>query len=138
MKSIHFDKIGGSWKVNLLMILAFACISIGGLQLIDFENSKIYKYLFATGFIILSIYNTRMFFFKNYVQWNKRGALIKIDSFMGKSFTFDNITGTELNAKTLIITQNNGKVTTFDLTDITENDTQKLNEIINNSLAKTV
>ena len=58
---------------------------------------------------------------------------------MGKSLSFDEIKKTELNEKKLTITKVNEKKITFDLKEISESDTQKLNEIIvKNTIANTV
>ena len=58
---------------------------------------------------------------------------------MGKSLSFDQIKKTELNENKLIITKNSGEIVTFDLNEIAESDTQKLNEIIvKNTIANTV
>ena len=79
-----------------------------------------------------------MFWYRNYVQWNKKGAAIKINSWTGKSLSFDQIRTTELKEKNLIITKKNGNKITFDLNEIAESDTQKLNEIIvKNTIANT-
>ena len=52
---------------------------------------------------------------------------------------YNEIKTTELNEKKLTITKDNGKKVTFDLNDIAESDTQKLNEIMmKNTIANTV
>ncbi|MDM9631502.1 toxin-antitoxin system YwqK family antitoxin [Robiginitalea aurantiaca] len=43
-----------------------------------------------------------MFWYKNFVQWNKKGAVIKINSLLGKSLSFDQIIKTELIEKDFI------------------------------------
>jgi len=64
---------------------------------------------------------------------------IRINSFLAKSIMFDNIIGTELDEKKLIITQKDGKKFMFDLNEILESDIQKLNEIlIKNTIANNV
>lgn len=84
----------------------------------------------VVGFFLQAIYFSKMFWYENYVQWNKKGALIKINSFMGKSLIFNEIKTFELNDKKLKITKINDSTVIFDLNDITESDTQKLNEIL--------
>jgi len=80
-----------------------------------------------------------MFWYKNYVQLNKKGAVIRINSWNGKSLSFDQIKKIELIEKKLIITKENGNTVTFDLNEIAESDTQKLNEIIiKNTIANNV
>lgn len=71
-----------------------------------------------------------MFWYKNYVQWNKKGAVIGVNSFVGKSLNFNQIQRTELNDEKLKITKTDGKTVMIDLNEIEESDTQKLKEII--------
>ena len=139
MRNIHFDHIGGNWKSIVIMIFALACILVGTFEIIDFSNPKLNKYLNVIGFLIITIYCSKMFWHKNYVQWNKKGAVKRINSFIAKSLSFDQIKTTELNEKKLIITKRDGKTVVFDLNEIVESDTQKLNEIIiKNTIANTV
>jgi hypothetical protein len=112
-------------------------IVCGGFEL--FENPKTNKTLTVAGFILQIIYFSRMFWYKNYIQWNKKGAVIRINSWSGKSLSFNQIKKTELIDKKLIITKYNGSKVTFDLNKIVESDTQKLSEIIvKNTIANTV
>mgnify|MGYP003634061046 CR=1 FL=1 len=138
MKKIHFDNLGKNKYWIIIILLSLVLIFIEELP-IEFENPKIYKYLRASGFLLQVIYWSKLFWFKNTVQWNKKGAVIRINSFMGKSLSFDQIKKTELNENKLIITKTGGEIITFDLNEIAESDTQKLNEIIaKNTIANNV
>ena len=138
MKRIHFDNLGKNKYWIIIILLSLVLIFIEELP-IEFENPKFYKYLRASGFLLQSIYWSKLFWFKNTIQWNKKGAVIRINSFIGKSLSFDQIKKTELNEDKLIITKNGGEIVTFDLNEIAESDTQKLNEIIvKNTIANTV
>ena len=139
MRKIHFENIGGNWKVLAFMILALACIIMGEFEMIDFTNPKFNKYISSIGFLILTIYFSKMIWYKNYVQWNKKGIVIRIKSFLGKTLKFDKIKSTELNENRLIIIKTDGNKVQIDLTEIEKSDTQKLNEIIlKNSIASRV
>ena len=139
MRKIHFENIGGNWKVLGFMILALVCIILGGFEMIDFTNPKFNKYISSIGFLILTIYFSKTFWYKNYVQWNKKGIVIRIKSFLGKTLKFDEIKETELNENRLTITKTDGNKVQIDLTEIEKSDTQKLNEIIlKNSIASRV
>ncbi|WP_405414163.1 hypothetical protein [Maribacter sp. Asnod1-A12] len=77
--------------------------------------------------------------YKNYVQWNKKGVIIRINSWASKSLNFNQIKKTEMVEKKLIITKDSGITITFDLNEIKEADSQKLNEIIvKNTIANNV
>ena len=139
MKRIHFDNLGKNKYWIIIMILALIFILIGFFQPFEIKNPKIYKYLNVTGFLLQTIYWSKLFWFKNTVQWNKKGAVIRINSFMGESVSFKEIKKTELVEKKLTIEKNNGEILRFDLNEILESDTQKLNEIIiKNTIANTV
>ena len=139
MKKIHFDNLNKSWFLMTILILSIIFLLFGIFELIPFENPEINQNIRAVGFLLQTIYFSRMFWFKNYIQWNKKGAIIRINSFLGKSLSFDKIKKTELKENKLIITKNGGEIVTFDLNEIAENDTKKLNKIIvKNTIANTV
>lgn len=129
MKRIHFDNMK-NWIWISTLILALIFILIGSFEVFEFENPKTNNWISAVGFLLQLIYFTRIFWYKNYFQWNKKGAYIRINSFVGKTLKFDEIKTTELNEKKLTITKDNGKKVTFDLNDIAESDIQKLNEVV--------
>ncbi len=139
MKRIHFDNISKSWFLITILILSIIFLLVGIFEFIPFENPKINKGLSGIGFLLQALFFSRMFWYKNYVEWNKKGATIRVNSFLGKSIMFDNIKKTELDDQKLVITQKNGKKFMFDLNEIAESDTQKLNEIIvKNTIANNV
>ena len=139
MKRIHFDNLGKNKYWIIIILLSLVLILVEFFKPFELENPKVYKYMNVIGFLLQAIYWSKLFWFKNTVQWNKKGAVIRINSFMGKSLSFDQIKKTELNEKKLIITKNGGEIVTFDLTEIVESDIQKLNEIITkNTIANTV
>ena len=137
-KKIQFDNMN-NWIWIVILILSLIFILIGSFELIEFENPKLNNSISAIGFFLQVIYFSKMFWYKNYVQWNKKGAVVRINSWISKSLNFDQINKTELIQNTLIITKNNGDTVTFDLNEIKETDTQKLNEIIvKNTIANNV
>lgn len=139
MKRIHFDNLTKNKYWIIIMILALIFILVGIFQPFEIKNPKIYKYLYVTGFLLQTIYWSKLFWFKNTIQWNKKGAVIRINSFMGESVSFNEIKKNELDEKKLTITKNNGEILRFDLNEIVDSDTQKLNEIIiKNTIANTV
>ncbi|WP_299782840.1 hypothetical protein [uncultured Formosa sp.] len=138
MKRIHFDNMRNKFWISIF-ILSVICFIIGIFEPIDFSKQDVNKYIMKIGFLLQAIYFSRLFWHKNYIQWNKKGANLRINSFWGKSLTFNQIKKTELNENKLIITKNSGEIVTFDLNEIVESDTQKLNEIIiKNTIANNV
>ena len=136
MKRIHFDHLGKGNYWIILIILSLIFIVIGITEPFEFKDERIYKYISATGFFLQVIYFSKLFWYKNIVQWNDKGIVIRIKSFLGKSLRFDEIKATELNGKILTLTKSDGKIITIDLNEFAESDTQKLNEImIENTIA---
>jgi hypothetical protein len=139
MKKIHFDNLGKKNYWIILILLSLIFILVGFFEPFEFENPKIYKYLSVTGYLLQSLYFSKLFWYKNTVQWNDKGIVIRIKSFFGKSLRFDEIKATELNEKTLILTKTDERKITVDLSEFSDSDTQKLNEImIKNTIANTV
>ena len=139
MKKIHFDNYEKNNYWNSLIIFAIIFILVGIFEPFQIENPTIYKYISSFGFLLQALFFSKLFWFKNFVQWNNLGAFIRIDSFFGKSLNFKKIKTTELNEKKLKIIKNNGKIVIFNLNEIMESDIQKLKEIImKNTIANTV
>ncbi len=119
-----------NWIWIVILILSLIFILAGTFELFEFETPKLNKGISAIGFFLQVIYFIKMFWYKNYVQWNKKGAVTRINYLISKSLSFDQIKKIELIEKKLVITKDNGNTVTFDLNEIAESDTQKLNEII--------
>ena len=131
MKRIKFDNLQTNWLFISLILISIFCIIFGFFEIIEFENPKINKRISAIGYLSQAIFFSRMFWFKNYVQWNKKGIVVRIKSFFGKSISFENVKNSKLENNILTIYENNGKSYNFDLTEIDEKDSKKLNVIIN-------
>ena len=131
MKRIKFDNLQTNCLFISLILISIFCIIFGFFEIIEFENPKINKRISAIGYLSQAIFFSRMFWFKNYVQWNKKGIVVRIKSFFGKSISFENVKNSKLENNILTIYENNGKSYNFDLTEIDEKDSKKLNEIIN-------
>lgn len=87
MQRIHFDNLSGDWiRVVLLMASAFF-ILIGYGMIFNYENHL----LSALGFLIQIILFSKIFWYKNYVQWNKKGIVIKTNRIKSKSIPFEDI-----------------------------------------------
>ena len=133
MKKIHFGNL--ERKIGLVVIIGsiigLLLIINGAFKFVQFENRTMSKYLYATGFILIAIFSTRMFWYKNYVQWSKNGILIRIKSFFGKNIKFKEIKSSELIDKKLIISETYGNKIEVDLSHIIESDIEKLMDIIN-------
>ena len=129
MKRIHFDNTR-DWRVTAILIVALIFILLGSFEPFEFENPNMNKGITLFGWFLWLVYFGRMLLYKNYVQWNKKGISIKINSFWGKNLTYNNIKGSEIDNNTLIITKNSGNQIKIDLQGIVEKDALKLHNII--------
>ncbi|NRD24945.1 hypothetical protein HNV10_16970 [Winogradskyella litoriviva] len=137
MNKIHFDN-NKNWIWIAILILSGIFIVCGGFEL--FENPNTNRILTITSFCLQIIYLTKMFWFKNYVQYNKKGIItIKVNSAIGKTFMYKDIKNSQLDGKQLLIKKNNGTTIKFNLDGITESDVKKLYTMVNkNTIANTV
>lgn len=133
MKRIKFENLSKTLNVAFLLLSA-ALIIIGTFELFGDSNPKLNKYSMALGFSLQAIYFSRMFWYKNYVQWNKVGATIRSKSLIGKSISFNEIKNVELETDFLMVTKHNGKVLKIDIQDIEKSDVEKLNNLLSNQI----
>lgn len=118
------------------MLLSLFFILGGLIEPFELISPKVYKYLSACGFFLQAIFFSKLFWYKNTVQWNDKGIIIRIKSFFGKSLKFDKIKAIELNEKKLIVTKIDGQKVLIDLKEIPDSDTKKLNDImVENTIA---
>jgi len=131
MNRIKFDNFQTNWFIISLTFIAIFCLIFGVFEIIEFENPKINKRISAVGYLYQAVFFSRMFWFKNYVQWNKKGLVIRIKHFWGTSISFEDIETSLLENDVLTIYKKNGVSYNFDLKNVDENDSKKLNVIIN-------
>jgi hypothetical protein len=131
MNRIKFNNFQTNWFIISLTLLSLFCLIFGVFEIIEFENPKINKRISAIGYLSQAVFISRMFWFKNYVQWNKKGLTLRINHFWGKSISFEDIETSRLENDVLTIYKKDGVSYNFDLKNVDENDSKKLNDIIN-------
>lgn len=130
MKKINFQNLDKKNYWIVLILLSLVLILIGFTAPLDSVPPKTYKYIIACGFFMQTLYFSRLFWYKNTVQWNGKGIVIRINSFFGVSLRFDDIQTTVLDNKLLTITKTNNRKITIDLSDILKTDALKLQQIM--------
>jgi hypothetical protein len=103
---------------------------MGSFEVLEFEYKKTNKILASIGFFIQAAYYSKMFWYKNYVEWNKLGMNIKINRLITKSIKFENVKKIELDTINLKIIQQSGRDKTFEINNITSTDLEKLVKLI--------
>ncbi|WP_426095546.1 hypothetical protein [Flavobacterium sp. DSR2-3-3] len=130
MKKIHFNHLTFKNWTSLLMIISLVLILIGSFEIIDFEYKRTNKILASIGFFTQALYFSKMFWYKNYVEWNKLGMNIKINRIISKSIKFDNVKKLEVDNYNFKIIQKCGREKIFEIHNIDSNDLEKLLKII--------
>lgn len=130
LERIHFE-VKRDWKMIVLQIISTACM-VGCIYEV-FVIDKMGPYL-TTALLLQVIYLSKMFWYKNYVVWNKKGGVIRIKSFFGESVKSSEIGLVELTDGILkIIKKGDGKVE-IDMNHTVEADRQKLKSIVENAI----
>lgn len=133
MKHIHFDN-KKNWGWIIILILSLFFIVSGTFEFFEFENPKINKRIAAIGFLLQTIYFTKMFWFKNYIQWNKKGITIKLHIVTSITLIFNDISGCEIKDTTFIISLKYGNTYIFNVEHVVMEDVIKLQQIIENHI----
>lgn len=94
MKKIKFYKLSLTsnlfWGLLLIVAAFFPLLSL--FDVFDFLGEQNVKLITAVCYLVIAYeVGLRQFFYRNHVQWNKRGINIRINEFWGKSFSFSGI-----------------------------------------------
>ena len=129
MKRIHFTELG--FKKNFdtfIMILGVICLIIGLVAVFGFLNSRLAG-LAGFSAVLTTFPQMRIYFYKNYFIWNKRGGQIKVNS-KSKRLIFNEIASFQLENNNLILLKKNNSHLEFQLNDINQDDIKKLEQIL--------
>jgi hypothetical protein len=125
MKRIKFEKIAFNKYSLVLWIFAILLILLGSGLLYNYDSI----FLVFIGVLIMVIDLSRFFWFKNSVKYNSKVVYIRLNSLLGKKFTFNTITNVKVTSKQMIITANNTEHV-IDLYRIDRNDIDDLADIV--------
>ena len=134
MKNIYFDDIS-NFRKNLLQksifLIGISCILFGFFYSTMNEIEPIWiKRMKSIGFLLFAVYFISKVIRKNYVQWNKIGMTVRINTyFREKRLTFNEVDSYEFINDILRVFQSN-KTIELDLSNILESDKERLIKII--------
>ncbi|VEJ19820.1 Uncharacterised protein [Capnocytophaga canimorsus] len=123
MKKIVFLNVQKNKALLFLFVLILVLFFV---NFVLWQN----KYLRVSFYLFLTIYLSKMFWFRNYFEWNKMGFLIKINSFFGKNYMVSDIQTIVFQSDGVKIIKNNGNEKTFCLKHITAESKQRLFDIL--------
>ena len=96
MKRIKFDNLSKNWKLKLLVICSIIFLFLGIFEISVFNDSFFNESFIKIGFLFQVLFFGRMFVYKNYVQWNKKGIYVKVNRFIGINFSFEEMKYSEI------------------------------------------
>ncbi|AWH72694.1 hypothetical protein DCS32_00460 [Dokdonia sp. Dokd-P16] len=126
MKKINFENLSWNWTRIALLILASLCLLVGYGLILNYKNGLIT----SLGFMILVIMLSKRFWYKNYVEYNKLGIVIKLNLITDRTIKFSEIDKIKLNDDKLIVQLNSERKIEFQITDIDSSDINKLLRIL--------
>jgi hypothetical protein len=100
------------------------------LKLLNLIIRERIKFWLSLVFFTQALYISKMFWHKNYIEWNELGINIKINRFFSKSVSFKNVEKIELDTSNLKIIQKSGSDKIFEIHDIDSTYLEKLVKII--------
>ena len=126
MKRIHFENLSWNWTRIALLILASSCLLVGYGLISNYENGL----LTSLGFVILIIMLSKRFWYKNYVEYNRFGIVIKLNLLTDRTIKFNEIDTIKIKDDKLIMKLNSERKFEFKITDIDSSDLNKLLRIL--------
>ncbi len=132
MKAIHFDHITLKKQIPyfILLIVGLLALFLQIFEVIQFESKIANNLIFLLPFLIITFIQSKIFWYKNIVQWNNKGAFIKINSFFGTSVKFSAVHSFHYKNGKLIFKMLYTKNKIIDLENIREADIEKLEAIL--------
>ena len=133
MESIHFENLSWNWQRLLMLSIAAGCMLVGYGIIPGYENNLI----ISLGFLILIVLLSKRFWYKNYVEYNKLGIVIKLHLIKGKTIKFKEIN--QIKDQTLKVSLSTNKEVKFKLRSIKEADKDQLIRLlVENSNSKLI
>ena len=130
MERIHFEE-SIQWPWLMLLGLSLIFILVGIFDFFTFENTRYNGGVNAVGYFLIALYFLKSMRHKNYVHWNKKGIVIRNNSYTNyKTLKFDEIKAIEQKEKTLMISKRNGSKIKLEMSAFFDADIQRLKEII--------
>ncbi len=128
MKHIHFNKLNRFQSIILLLI-GLVLILIGFYKDYLGQGSFWTSASTVIGYIFFGLHFSKMFWHKNYVEWNKKGVVYRIKTRFGKTLRFNQVGNVSLKNDVLFVTLVDGSKTEIDLHEVFPEDQKKLQEI---------
>lgn len=136
MKKIKFFTLGNAKSFHFwLFVFSHLMLLLHIIEMFFFE--KMTRYIAITAYSSMSIYYLTPFFYKNFVQWNKKGITLKLNTLIfTRTFSFEDIQSVEFSENELKVAKTNDVVRTLDLTGIAPESIERLKAIFQQRCVK--
>jgi hypothetical protein len=126
MERIHFENLSWNWNRITFLIIAILCFVASYGSFFEYNLSM----LPIIGFLIVIIFLSKRFWFKNYVDYNKLGIVIKFHFIKDKTIKFNEIGKIIIDDTNLNLSESNGRESNFEIDNVCESDKNKLIQIL--------
>ncbi len=131
MNHIYFNN-RKNFKSIVLLLIGLLLILIGFYKSYLEGNDVWSSGASVLGYLFFGLHFSKMFWHKNYVEWNKKGIVYKIKTRFGKTIRFNRVGGVVLKKDILFVTMVDGAIVEIDLHGICPEDQAKLQGIFTN------
>lgn len=125
MKRIKFEKFKLNWYRVISLVASVIFIIVCSGLFADLKNN----FLVFLGVVIILFDLSRLFWYRNYVKYNEKTTVIKINTFFGQTFTFKDISSVRVTSENMFIVHKNQKHN-ISLLKIDRNDIDDLADIL--------
>ncbi|CAM1368759.1 hypothetical protein [Tenacibaculum xiamenense] len=133
-EKIHFDDKSNNKVWLIIMGLSLIFLSIGIFGFFRGENNKWNSIIIGLTNFIQAIYFSKYFWYKNAVQYNKVGMVIKIQSFWGKSLSYHQLKDVVYTDNEFVIIRHENDNLIYDVSSIQKKDVAKLYNILKDKI----
>ncbi|WP_044205932.1 hypothetical protein [Flammeovirga sp. OC4] len=111
---------------KIVLSISFLLVAIGSFS----DNFGISEFLENTfiigGFVILLVYQSRVWWFKDYVEWNTKQIFLKLGNNKGLKLRFNTLNSCILQKDTLLIKLKNGETISIAIKEYNRKEVQEL------------
>lgn len=131
-KRIYFEELKpGLWLVVMLVAFVLILVALLGMMEIVTIEEKTASLFLTAGCLIQGIFFLRIFLYKNYVQYNRKGIMLRLQQNKSLSFRFSEVKNLRREAPHSIrIERDRKEPVTLDLSHVEEADIARLANLL--------
>lgn len=132
MQEIKFEELSFKTKPLsfVLLMLSASFILLNVFDCLNFLTSDTRKWIIVVCSLYSAMHGLRPFYYRNYVQWNKRGMTLRVNNFWGCNFSFANVEKILCQESEYTVVLRTGKRKVINLTGIETGSKTKLLQVL--------